>query len=294
MSSSTLRLVFSEWQGGGPSSLDTMVTEVPIPHNYLGYAMGSKILQLIAPKSTGPEVVVPISYATDAESLKVEKGIFARKPLLQEVKDCVRILNEQHPDRIITLGGECSASVPPFAYLAKKYGSDIAIIWVDAHPDVDEPGDQYNGYHAMALAHILGHGDKEFLDALPGAYTGGHVMYLGIRSIDEVQQKKINAWGLKTTSPEQFRANPQSIVDWLKSTGCSKVMIHLDLDVVDPAEIVLAVGTDPDGMKLAEVAQALNLIDGAVAIVGFTVAEHMPRTEMRLSMFLSQLNVFKK
>ena len=45
----------------------------------------------------------------------------------------------------------------------------------------------------MALAHILGHGDKEFFDSLPGSYQGGHVMYLGIRSIDSTQQQRIKS-----------------------------------------------------------------------------------------------------
>ena len=294
MSSKTLRLVFPEWQGGAPAALDTLVNEVTPPCNLLGYAMGSRIIQMIAPKLTGPEVVVPVSMSTDPSSLQDENGIFARRVLLSEVKECVKIIKEQNPERIITIGGECSASVPPFSYLSQKYNNDVAIIWIDAHPDIGQPGDDDHGYNSMALAHILGHGDKEFLDSLPGSYQSGHVMYLGIRSIDSTQQQRIKSWGLNMTTPEEFRNNPQIIVDWLRSTKCSKVMIHLDLDVIDPEEIILAVGLTPKGMLLSEVTEALNLIDSSFDIVGFTVAEHMPRVEMRLSLFLSQLNVFKK
>ena len=40
-------------------------------------------------------------------------------------------------DRIVTLGGECSVSVAPFAALARRHGDDQAILWIDSHPDVD-------------------------------------------------------------------------------------------------------------------------------------------------------------
>ena len=36
--------------------------------------------------------------------------------------------------------------------------------------------------------------------------------------------------------------------EW-KNTGVSKVVIHFDMDVLDPAEIIAAVGIEPNGMK---------------------------------------------
>lgn len=56
----------------------------------------------------------------------------------------------------MTLGGECSVSVPVFTYLADKYSDDVVVVWVDAHPDITLPGDDYTGYHAMALTAIMG------------------------------------------------------------------------------------------------------------------------------------------
>lgn len=37
-----------------------------------------------------------------------------------------------------------------------------------------------------------------------------------------------------------------------------RVLIHFDMDVLDPAEIIAAVGVVPDGMKLAEVVRVIN------------------------------------
>ena len=294
MSSSTLRLIFPIWQGPTPEIVDYYVPELPSPLNIIGYELGSKILQMITPKASGPEITVPVSMATDKDSLKVENGISAKKPIIQAMKDATKIIKEQNPDRIITLGGDCSASVPPFMYLSQKYGEDLAIIWIDAHPDIDLPEDPYDGFSAMALGHILGHGDKDILSVLPHPYTGNNVTYIGLRAVDETQKKRVKEYGINVITCEQFRENPQTIVDWIKSTKCSKVLVHLDLDVTDSDEIILAVGKEPNGMKLNEVAEAVNLIDSSSDIVAFTVAEHMPRTEMILRHFLSQLKVFNK
>lgn len=62
---------------------------------------------------------------------------------------------------MVTLGGECSVIVVPFSYLAHKYQNDVAVIWIDAHPDITLPGNTYTGYHAMAVTALMGKGDKK-------------------------------------------------------------------------------------------------------------------------------------
>jgi len=37
------------------------------------------------------------------------------------------------------------------------------------------------------------------------------------------------------------------------------VVIHFDLDVIDPEEMVATVGIDPDGMKTDEVVKVINV-----------------------------------
>jgi arginase len=50
-----------------------------------------------------------------------------------------RPARQHDPARIITLGGECAISVAPFSALARRYGDDLAIVWIDSHPDVGTP-----------------------------------------------------------------------------------------------------------------------------------------------------------
>ncbi len=82
-------------------------------------------------------------------------------------------------------------------------------------------------------------------------------------------------------------------MEWLKTTGASKVVIHYDLDVLDPKEIIAAVGVVPDGMKISEVSRLISDIGKEYDIVGLTVAEPMPRTAIKLRNILDELPLLK-
>ena len=61
------------------------------------------------------------------------------------------------------------------------------------------------------------------------------------------------------------------------------------MDVLDPDEIIAAVGVVPGGMKIDEVVRVINDIAQEKEIVGLTVAEPMPRTAIRIRNMLNQL-----
>lgn len=75
-----------------------------------------------------------------------------------------------------TIGGECSVSVVPFTYLADKYADDVAVVWIDAHPDLNLPYEGHKGYHAMALTAVMGKGDKEIMKLLPAKIDAPKVL----------------------------------------------------------------------------------------------------------------------
>lgn len=64
--------------------------------------------------------------------------------------------------------------------------------------------------------------------------------------------------GIKGLSPEEVAADSSLILEWLKGTGASKVVIHFDMDVIDPADMIAGVGIEPNGMKINEVVRAIN------------------------------------
>jgi arginase len=60
------------------------------------------------------------------------------------------------------------------------------------------------------------------------------------------------------------------------------VAIHFDVDTIDSNEILLGLGTEPNGLTSAQVRRIVIDIDQADDIVGFTIAEFIPRQVMHL------------
>lgn len=120
------------------------------------------------------------------------------------------------------------------------------------------------------------------------------ILFVGLRDWerDEIKARQ-QQYGIKHLTPEDVHENSDAIREWLKSCGASKVVIHFDMDVLDPAEIIAAVGVVPNGMKIAEVVRVINDIAKEKEIVGLTVAEPMPRTAIRIKEMLNQLPLMK-
>ena len=285
---STLRLIYPQWQGG---IVDRWMPDIPAEDASRGYYLGARLLNLLAPESSQKSVEVPISQ--DINDREVEKGISARQIILKQTKAALEKVRENNPDRIVTLGGECSVSVVPFTYLAGKYSDDVAVVWIDAHPDVNLPYDEYKGYHAMALTACLGMGDEEIIGTLPGKFDTSKALIVGVRSWDKGMQERQKELGIKGLSPGEVADNSLAIMEWLKASGVSKVAVHFDLDVLDPAEIIAGVGVEPNGMKIKEVVRVINDIAAEYDLVGLTVAEPMPRIAIKIKNMLNQLPLLK-
>jgi len=132
---STIRLLYPQWQGGG--TIADFVTELPPTDAYQGYYLGAQLLTFLAPESSCPTVEVPVSL--DIKDRAEENGVISYRAILRQTQTALEKLNQNNPDKIVTLGGECSVSVVPFTYLAAKYPDDVAIVWIDAHPDLTCP-----------------------------------------------------------------------------------------------------------------------------------------------------------
>lgn len=147
---------------------------------------------------------------------------------------------KKNPQRVIVIGGECSVSLAPFKYMINKYGSDnVAMIWIDAHPDLTLPGDPGENaiaFHEMPVSHILNLKgcDSEIMKMMPnnGNLKMKNHLYLGLRAYSETAGNRVKELNLEKLSPDEFRSNPEKLNEFIKKSGCSKVVVHLDLDVL--------------------------------------------------------------
>ena len=283
----TLRLLYPQWQGG---DIARLVPELNKEDSSLGYYLGAELLEFLAPKNvTSKTAKVSISLEYNRES---KNGILNYDEIVAQSKAALEILNAHKPDKILTLGGECSVSVVPFSYLAHKYSGDVAIVWIDAHKDLNLQGDSYEGYHAMALAACFGLIDKEGIaKILPAHFSPKDSILVGVRDF-EGKKERCEEIGVQVLSPEEARDSTK-LLEWLKSRGKSKVVVHFDLDVLDPSELIMAVGVVENGLKIAEVVNLINAINTNYDLVGLSIAEHMPRVAIKLRNMMRELPLFE-
>ena len=252
-----------------------------------GYAVGSIVLEAVLPAHDGPSAAVPVTMSEIG--LEQRDGVEAKAVILEQLAAALELIGRHDPARITTFGGECSVSVAPFAELARRYGDDLAILWIDSHPDVGTPESGYAGYHAMAVAVLTGHGDPDVLELLPATVSPARVALVGLHAWTDDDFPNLAEWGIQSFSPDDLRESTRPLLDWLAATGCSRVAIHFDVDTIDSNEILLGLGPEPGGLTRAEVRRILADIGGAVEVVGFTVAEFIPRQVMHLQQLLSGL-----
>lgn len=286
----TIRMIYPQWQG---ASISAWIPEVKNPDDASrGYYLGAQLLDFLAPKNPQQKTItVPVSQEV-GDRTPVE-GVIDRDVIAKQTKTAVAMLDVEQPERIITLGGECSVSVVPFTWLAKKYEGDVAVLWIDAHPDITLPGDVYPAYHAMAVTAMLGKGNKKILSELPAQIPANRILLVGLRDWERQQifdrQKEL---GLKHVGVEDVQQSSEKILSWIKATGAKHVLIHFDMDVLDPAEIIPAVGVVKNGLKMAEVVHIINDVTTAYNVDALTVAEPMPRIAINIKNMLNGIKLF--
>lgn len=280
-----LCLVWPEWQGAGSSSVRALAPEFPFDIARRGYTVGTKVLQAVLPEHAGPTAFVPVDL--DDAGLEERDGVEAKTAVLRQLDAALSIIREHDPARITTLGGDCGVSMAPFSALIEKYGDDIAVLWIDSHPDMGTGHSAYPGYHAMVVSALTGHGDREILERLPATISAHRVALVGMHDwTDHTLPPLADEWGLTVFPPDRLRTESRSLLDWIRRTGASRVAIHFDVDTIDADEIQLGLGADRGGLTSAQARRVVADVDVALDVVALTIAEYIPRQVMRLQQLL--------
>ncbi|WP_019547349.1 arginase family protein [Streptomyces sulphureus] len=280
-----LRLVWPEWQGAGAAMVGELLPEFPHATARRGYVAGNRVLQAMLPAHDGPSETVPVPL--DDEGLEERDGVEAKAVLTGQLAAGLELIGRHDPARITTLGGDCSVSLAPFSALAHRYGDDLAVVWIDSHPDIGTPDGDYPGYHAMPVAHLTGHGDPDVLGLLPATVAPHRIVLTGLHEWTDDAYPHIERWGVHALAPEDLRTTSRPLLDWLAATGCTKIAVHFDVDTIDSNEMALGLGKIPGGLTATQVRRIATDLQQAADVVAFTVAEFVPRDVLNLHQVLS-------
>lgn len=156
----------------------------------------------------------------------------------------------------VVLGGEHAISMGSVGAALSHFRGDLALVWIDAHADINTPATSPTGNsHGMPVAALAGlpsHQEQSAWNELLAAVSGPNALnlaqtaWIGLRDVDEAEKAFIQqAHGsLPITMQEIDRSGVPACLakldDWLRKTGAKHIYISFDVDVLDPA---LAPGT---------------------------------------------------
>lgn len=174
-------------------------------------------------------------------------------------------------EHAVTVGGDCGVALGAVSAIA---GDDLAIVWIDAHADLNTPESSPSGaFHGMVLRAILGDGvDPLRLD--PGL-PPSRVVLAGTRSLDAEEQRFIDEHGIRVI-PVSALSDPDTLVEAVVATGAARVHVHVDLDALDPSEITGVSFAEPFGAAAADVAASIRRLRERVPLAGATITEFSP------------------
>jgi arginase family enzyme len=156
-------------------------------------------------------------------------------------------------------------------------------VFIDANADLNTPETTPSGYlHGMALALALGRGDPAVLAALGSgpAVQPAHVALVGFRELDPGERAPLGELGLalpaSAASKLGMRVTAALALEGVENSD-GPVVVHLDVDAIDPAEMPAHDVTTPGpALSLAEVSDLVTALVASPRVVALEVAEYNP------------------
>ena len=254
-------LLYPEWQGYGVSSAV-----------YDGAA--AMALALF------PETTFTLVDGPPAEHLTVRDGVFGLDSIAPRFRCALEALRASAPDVVITVGGTCGVEAAPIAYLNERHEGDLAVVWFDAHGDLNSPATSPSGhFHGMVLRTLLGTsagGPRDYVDAMKRPLAPSQIFLAGTRDLDVDEASYIRDTGISVTPPEALE-DPEVVCRAIRARGLHHVYLHLDLDCFRPEEIPDTLMRTPGGPSFDAVASAHRRLRQDFTAVGLSIVEYVER-----------------
>lgn len=257
MSEDLVRLFFPQWQGCGYSN-DLYYSAMEIYDLYL--------------KGNG---FISINISCH-EIPKTKNNIVGSDAIVHNLEQVADLLNREKPKKIFSVGGDCGIEVGPVSYLNRVYNKDLAVVWFDAHGDLNTPLSSPSGhFHGMPLRCLLGDGDEEVLNHCFSHIGPGQVILAGVRELDTAEEEYISINDISTVSDDQMINSKDIIVDLIRSKHLRNVYLHVDLDVLDPYSFPYSKCPVNGGITKQQLLEQLHQITDSFNVVGFSIVEYL-------------------
>lgn len=187
----------------------------------------------------------------------------------------------------VVLSGSCFlAALGVVAGLSEKAP---CVAWFDAHSDFSTPETITDGYlDSMGLAILVGDAWQGMLATIPGAHPvpDTAVVLAGVRATEDDQVVRLQASAIKQVPPPDLAAR-QALASALEALAPppTGLYLHLDLDVLDAAEVPVNIYSVPDGITADQLVSRVQEVfdSGLVKAVSLTAYDPECDPENRMA-----------
>jgi arginase len=177
----------------------------------------------------------------------------------------------------VLLSGNCGSAIGALA----AAGPGTGIAWFDGHGDFNTPETTVSGFlDGMALAIATGRCFRPLAASVTGFVpVAGHDAFLvGARDVDPDERLALENSDVGWVTVAAVRASgaAEALRPVLDRVRASRVHVHVDLDVHDPALAPANEFAPPDGLTPREVQQAVRVIAAARPICSASLAAYDP------------------
>lgn len=256
-----------------------MVTEYLLYPEWQGYGISSAVYDGAIALALGvlPDARFTLIDSPPAEALSLRDGVLGLDSIAPRFHRALALLRARRPDVVITIGGTCGVEAAPVGYLNERYAGDLAVVWFDAHADLNVPATSPSGhFHGMVLRTLTGTGPREFIGALPRPVQPRQIFLAGTREFDPDEASFIRDADICVIPPAALNDSSQ-LVNAIRARGLSNVYLHLDLDCFHPDEIPDTLMQTAAGPAFASVAAAHQALRREFQPVGLSIVEYVER-----------------
>ena len=261
--SNRMNLVCPEWQGG-------RYPEVHRGALWLAEALFARRGYVT--------IDAPPAQAGEVESTASENGVYALPVLATRFARTMEVLTRARPERLFTVAGTCAGAAAPIAWLNARYAGKLAVLWFDAHGDLNTPESSPSGaFTGMVLRTLLGEGPAPFLARLTRPLCPEQICLIGVRDLDPGEADYLANHPLRCY-PELGASAIDALLADLAASGCTHVYVHLDVDVFSPGSFAEDLKAVPGGPGMADVLACLRAVAAAYPVAGVGVCEYRGKT----------------
>jgi len=192
-------------------------------------------------------------------------------------------------DLPIFLGGDHSMSagtISGVAQAARAKGHPLFVLWLDAHPDLNDLDTSTSGnLHGTPMAYLTGQPGCEAYPPLPVALDPENICMMGLRSVDlpevdRIRALRIDVHDMRALDETGVMAPLRAFLAKVEAAG-GMLHVSFDVDFLDPG-IAPAVGTTvPGGATFREAHLIMEALADSGLVTSLDLVELNPFLDER-------------